>query len=361
MVKLGHIQILILTVYLHPPGGNHSPGMVTHNNQCIMQQCLRRVQEWTGHSIICGDFNSPPTAMAEWASLSHLGFREAHSLCRDKFGRETPPTFQDSTRNDSALISPGLIHSVSDIQVIRDHTFANHHPLVISFLADHIEIHKLQWRLPKSLSPEQIGFLDPNSLVNNYLAISGSVTHHDYPDPTLRWSVCVEKSLKTTLRDRHELDPCCKPMTSGQLGRGRIPPYKFSRYSTGHRFGRPGDFQPHEEATSVLHKQIVRQMRRIHSLSRILKKDPIVTENPVAMADWSAILRAPGFPPCFPTWVLQTGQILLWPSTPTPTFMDTLASIVEGYLNETSKLARSARTIPFARISITPGSPRGIG
>ena len=124
-------------------------------------------------------------------------------------------------------------------------------------------------------------------------------------------------------------------MASCQLGRGRIPPYKFSRYSTGHRFGRPGDFQPHEEATSVLHKQIVRQMRRIHSLTRILKKNPNVTHNPVALADCSAILKAPGFSPCFPTWALKTGL--------DTSFMDTLACLVEGYLDETSKLARTAR------------------
>ena len=31
VVKFGHIQILILSVYLHPPGGHHSPGMVMHH------------------------------------------------------------------------------------------------------------------------------------------------------------------------------------------------------------------------------------------------------------------------------------------------------------------------------------------
>lgn len=67
--------------------------------------------------------------------------------------------------------------------------------------------------------------------------------------------------------------------------------------------GRPGDPQPAFLENSWVHFHMFRQVRRLHSLVRILAAQPFTerhAEHSVQL--WSAIMRAPGFKPSFAAW-----------------------------------------------------------
>ena len=123
--------------------------------------------------------------------------------------------------------------------------------------------------------------------------------------------------MDAALRQQHEQDPVKYPVPYlPKAYRGRCHPRRVLQRPLAHtlRPGRNGDYAPKEEATSVRSRQRTRQVRRAQTLLRGLRKahqagtlqDPPVLQQ--LSDEWRAILRAPGYPGGFSTWLLQCVQ-----------------------------------------------------
>ena len=81
--------------------------------------------------------------------------------------------------------------------------------------------------------------------------------------------------------------------------------------------GRQGDFNPPEEAVSVVARQKTRQVRRVETLVRSMAsyvaKGCLPDSRASLLAQWSAICRAGGYPPNFRLWTLRLAHFTFFP------------------------------------------------
>ena len=128
----------------------------------------------------------------------------------------------------------------------------------------------------------------------------------------LAWGRRWEQAVHLALAEAHRQDPIKFPASGlGKKHRGRCKPRlcKFVPVCAAARAGRHGDFTPSEEASTVLTRQRVRQVRRLESLLRNLlthrQRGCPPDGADTLCQQWRAIRNAAGYGQSFVLWTLK--------------------------------------------------------
>ena len=301
ITQVGNIQILCIVLYLHPEAENFSL-FKKDINESLLQQAVTQATIWNGFSIIAADFNGDVTRTDAWTTLKSVGWGEAHGFAEEVFSNPTLPTYDDASKIDSILFSPQIAKYVTGIRTIREFQFPRHHPLVVQCRLDAVQNHFISWISPMPFSEEQMKHLGDDQFNDIFI----DFLNHGDLDPESPngctfedWSLAVERAVHKTL-----LLKSAKGLKAVQRGRGQPPRYKQFQFEFGAKIARNGDFAPSTHLASTHHKQVVRQVRRLESIQRMLRKFGDLEVETVAR-DWNAVQQSSGFPGGFARWANQ--------------------------------------------------------
>ena len=128
-VRLGSIDVQILSVYLVPPCSNRAA-----LNDMIMDHVWACVASWYGPTIVLGDLNQAPENLPAWKLMEARGWHSVSTISQNKLGKTLAPTFTGNTVGtspDTILVDPRLVHAVKDCGVQCDSPFPGHRPIWI--------------------------------------------------------------------------------------------------------------------------------------------------------------------------------------------------------------------------------------
>ncbi|CAE7226235.1 RPL23A [Symbiodinium sp. CCMP2592] len=320
-VRVGALEVRLVCVYGYPA----SRFDYRTANEDLLSRALDRVTQNGVPAIIAGDFNLPPSEVPSGQKLLDIGYREMFSLAKSARGVELPATCRGSTRHDSALLHPTLVPLWRDAWVLTDqHLFDTHAPLCFSLEACCQRPCRQIWNMPRSWS--QLGLTKetfatafaPRS--QNLLRQAEACETVEDVDAVLRdFSIAAEHAASGALAELHRRDPVRHPQRSlPKAFRGRCQPLPVVKRELPclARPARDGDYTPDVEATSVLARVRVRQVRRVQTLLRGLKK--VVASRAHSFPsclflEWAAIVRAKGYTPSFKSWVLSVAHFTAFP------------------------------------------------
>ena len=298
IVQARGFQILVVAMYLHPLADD------IHNakrdiNEALMARAAERVGIWGGHAIIAGDLNVPPRTTTLWQFLSPRGWVEAHQHADETLGTPTMPTCRESTWNDTIFFSPSLAPAIREISTFRKFILPTHAPLVTALDLGGVPDTYTIWKTIQPIQLEQLQALREIQYDEFFVdAMCELGQDTSVPDEATMqgWSAAAEMAIHRALiyHEKTGLSKC-------QRGRGREPVYKNVPYPKGAKIARSGDFQPSTHIGNVPYCQIVKQIRRLDSISRMLKIYPS-SIHPIVLDDWKAVRRAKGFKDGFAAW-----------------------------------------------------------
>ena len=145
-IQFPHHEFQLINIYGYPSCGRKAK---QHTNQLI-SHALHIAASTTFPLILCGDFNHHPDDLDSLRPLWDMGFRTAEQLYRQKYGRDMPPTFQESTRHDVAIFSPSIVPLVTKVWVDEQKLVAGHNPLCFEMQLPDSALYKQQWRMPQT-------------------------------------------------------------------------------------------------------------------------------------------------------------------------------------------------------------------
>ena len=320
VVRSGSVEILVIALYGFP--ANNKSREISKMND-ILLACALDIALTSGMPyVIGGDINSQPQSLPIYSEFKRHGAIDAFELSRLKFGRQLDPTCRGATFNDTMVLHPFIAQRVSSIQVIHNHAFDPHSPLVL-----HVDMSVsvppvLKWDIPKSWVP-----LAPHE--ENLEYFYKTTRHMFLEDPYAiqsiedgqvaleQWSKAVEHSVDRTLAFQHRVDPVKNPTQSLPSSyRGRCLPRKLVSQSHKNPVKRDAyqNYDPEQEVFSVTNRHKVRQVRRlkslIQSLESALRTYHSVEFFPSQLSiqhsnEWFAILRARGYGNSWQKWILS--------------------------------------------------------
>ena len=320
-VRFGVLAVRVVAVYGFP--ANHPDA--ADKNQLLFSQVLQYVSAVRGPVLVGGDFNCDLTSLPCWGAWCEAGYQELHSLYAHRFGRSLPPTCKDATAWDTLLMSPTMVSLFEGAEVHTDsHFFDAHAPVTARFTAPARPPETRRWRLPEiwmSLQPDQHRVARCyQSLSAEDAALQEARRKGDLPRAFECWGRKWEQAVHFALKEAHQADPVASPCQGlPRKCRGRCRPRtrKATQTPASSRPGRAGDFNPPDEATTVLARQRTKQVRRLETLARHLAKSLShglhSRDRPHLQAQWDAIRRAGGYSPSFPVWVLRVAHFHYFP------------------------------------------------
>ena len=317
VVRLGNKEILVVAIY----------GFATRYmegkrpNDLLLASVASFIESVGLPFLICGDFNEPPVKLASFQYFKDLGAVEAFQWFESRFGETLPPTCAGSTRNDTAIIHPSLIPSISTMSVQSQHQFDIHTPLFIEFDVCRIEQPLSRWQLPKNwafLAP-------PPGVIHDFYERMDftSVFSEEDTDQSEGvqnafkiWSEHVESAIDRSLSFLHRQDPVKHQydgLPNAYKGRCKLQCPKKPERVPLVKSDRHGGYMPPSEVFGPQARLKIRQVRRLQSLYRRLKSLPLhLTNNPSdarlladAFMEWKKIRTAKGYGHCWQNWILS--------------------------------------------------------
>ena len=323
-VRLGALEVRLITIY----GCPLSQLDARERSEELLQHALHRATQNAMPCIVGGDFNLCPSDLPAGQAFLRLGYQEVFEWHHRQTGLQLPPTCRNSTRHDTALIHPDLLPLLCEAWVETDkHLFDAHAPLCFRMkLCGHRPCHNV-WRVPRpwgELCPDfalvEKAFLP---FCPDLRAQALQCASTDCVDAALQaFSQRFERAVDTAIRQAHAADPVRQPGTclpKSFRGRCRHRAPVRRELTCLAKPDRAGGYTPDVEVTSVLGRLKVRQVRRIQTLYKGLKK-AFGTGVPLSPAqraqfggEWCAICRATGYTPSFPHWTLRVAAFAFFP------------------------------------------------
>ena len=268
-VRFGPLELRVLALYGVPATHLDSK----HANNALLKTALSRVTGASVPTLIAGDLNMDVTSLPVWPSYLALGYAEAHTYVSAGLGVDLPPTCKGSTRWDTMLLPRLLQPYLRDAQVLQEHIFDSHDPLVLTFLCPDSLPALRRWTMPKPWTDFAV---DPLTFAKAYDCLSGPVEQaiHALGESQDRqatgqafslWASHLQAAVDCTLAVSHALDPVRQPQPGlPRSHRGRCQPLRHVARPCPQlaRAGRHGDFTPAVEGTSVRLRMRVRQVGR---------------------------------------------------------------------------------------------------
>ena len=321
-VRVGPLTIRFITLYGRPScqvGAREA-------NQQLLQAAYEQVATTRMPTIIAGDLNAPVDSLPAGQNLLARGFKEAFYMHRALHHETLPPTCKGSTRNDTLLLDPILLPFFERAWVLKEEKlFDAHDPLCVQLKIPHAIPCTRRWNLPHSWSQHEP---DPKILSDFYMPFflsmrrqiedckCGDTLSQAFQD----WASGIEDAVHSTLQKQHSIDPVKHPLPGlPKRARGRCKPQTpiLRPAVQCARPSRAGDFAPDHDATTVLARMKVRQVRRVESLLRACRSrernGQSTAQDAQLISEWSAVKAARGYPPCFSSWILRTAHFVTFP------------------------------------------------
>lgn len=271
---------------------NASHKQARYQTDALLAELVDRVAcQTVGPRAIGGDFNYGPEELDQIARLQALGFREAQDLRAWRHGCSVEPTGRGSKRIDQLWLSPELQRGYLDTTVAFDH-WADHASVSVAFSHAGLSVSVSSWPRPMQFPwPSEWTCQVDLNLHDNL-----TVEYAKF------WNQ-VESQAKLWVK--HEGTQVLK----GQCGRASVlEPKVVKEFLCPIKKGRKGDLQPTYMGVSLQHARFFRQLRRLQSLCRLLRKG-VTSWNSQLTRDetWRAVRTASGFPGGFGCWWQSQG------------------------------------------------------
>jgi hypothetical protein len=298
VVTIGINKVQLITVYGVPSTQKDS---ATFNND-LLQQALDAITQINLPAIILGDFNVDPFTLPIAQKLQAYGFKDLKQLFPRLHAKEMPPTCRDVTHPDNALLSPDMQELLTQIEVHPEPWFDAHKVVILTFHMPPNPITHLRMSIPHSFLHLP---LDESQMPDAYAYACAK-----YGEPTSieAWGQTIEVAVDHAIRKTQmtqENIPFAQTQGLPKHCRGRCQPRapKPCQRKTLTRPGRPGDYQPPGEIHSHATCKKVKQVRRLDSICRGLKKLTLTpTQHEVLTCEWKAVLACQAFKGNFIRW-----------------------------------------------------------
>ena len=316
IVQLGQTYFQLVGFY----GYAHSQcnPKATHSTSKLLAKVLDRIRQIPLPFVICGDFNYDVTMLPCWPLFSNLGAIDLASLYSRLCLGEMPATCHGATRPDNAIVSKDLVPFVTCVRVHGPDWFPVHNPVTFTITLPKPQIYRSKLRLPESwmcYMPQQ------EQLAAAYVALCPP----DEVDSFEQWGQLVDSTVDVWLQTESQHSPNL-PSRLAPRFRGRCQSVQVVQQPINSplRKARNGDFEPTDEILTFSAKRLAKQVRRIQSLLRRLKKDPAPHLGTQAyyrafVEEWICILKAPLLGSSFAKWICTVPE-LGFPPMPLPAY-----------------------------------------
>ena len=302
---MGKHKIQFVTLYGLP---STQKGSLQFNND-LMEQALSAIDCCNLPSVILGDFNLCPFELPCATQLRARGYRDLCQLYPTLVSGTMPCTCRDVTNPDNALIAPELVPFLSNIEVVSEPFFDTHKVVVFCLDLPAQPLYTWQLSMPHSFLNLP---LDETKLPAAYDYV---VASRGQPDTIETWGIAVEAAVDHAMRvthaETHQV-PFSKARGLPKFCRGRCQPRQPKVTSSGSltRPGRQGDYTPSLEVYTHATSKKVKQVRRLDSICRGLRKTSLSPTNlAVLQSEWRAVLKCQAFKGSFPRWALSHPEI----------------------------------------------------
>lgn len=309
---LGKLELQLITIYGYP---SNLPNSRQKTNE-LLCHAIECATQTTHPTIFAGDWNHHPTKLEAAQTLFLKGYRSIESLYEQKYALPLPCTYDDSSKNDVALIPPELATSIGFIDVDKQRLFARHHPLIFELHIGEDPPHKQTWKLPDTWICYEP---DPQLLLQHYDFKFEHLEDENFePKAQLHalqlWSQAVESTIDKVIAIQNKQDPGrfpTKQLPQKCKGRCRPSPSVKKPYSRAIKQAWDGQYTPSVDNASMPLRQQTKQMRRVQSLKMRIKKydcNPALLSSEIQAQlweEWQAILGSTGFPLGFEYWIQQ--------------------------------------------------------
>ena len=325
---IASLWIQIGIVYGFPYSNTHR--FPKYQTDQLLEGLVDRIGlQTTGPRIIMGDFNWPAHELDQVRRLRHLGFRELQQIACDWWGREILPTGH-SRQIDFVFISPELVPLLQDV-IVDPSQRSDHASVQGVFAGQPADLERFHWNMPHPVEwprleqPIQIGQID--NPTDSYARL---------------WHT-AERVASDHLQLQGK-----PPLRAAQSGRAQtMTTVRIVPYTCPIRKSRSNEVQPGFSGISCRYAQQFKQLRRLQSLVRTMRKNPF---HPNINILWTAIRNSTGFPGGFCHWWHSTGVLFQggpkWLSVVVPTLADCeqLFCSVQHWVESFGKELKQSRT-----------------
>eukprot|EP00435_Cladocopium_sp_Y103_P007976 s1192_g2.t1 len=306
-----------------------------------------------GPAVVMGDFNVEVEQIPRWNALKRRGWVDAAAFDATRRGTSPKPTSKDKARKSFILVNAQLVQSLLWCDTIEEHEF-DAHPLLVADLNTDVAIQPItKWWLPASTDT----FMFDDTSLNDCAATQilpiqerfhAALETNDGDEALRQFNMAFEACLQTACVDsvgeKAFLPKKCMGRCRKNVARRTRPSAPIIKQ------GRQGDFTPDICQTSMLIRDMTKQVRRLNSLEAQLhalhKKGPSQPSQPCNEL-WQAIIEARGFPPTFQQFVLSVFGVFVPLACPEVEYIHYLASLTKEHVQkvvaETNKNQRFAR------------------
>ena len=256
-----------------------------YQTELLLEQVIDRVAlQCKGSRVIMGDFNWLAGDLTQLRRLESLGFRDLQTLAHEWWGVNFCPTGRGDKAIDFVYISPELFPLLSGVAV--QPVWPDHSAVVGKFSKQFTCLRELHWKVPGKVEwPD-------HEWICSLPAFSDDVS----TDFALSWSSIENQASQVLSQKGHQ------SLSAGQCGRGQVLDtiVRKSRVAPIKK-GRAGESQPKFFGGSWQYTQRYRQLRRVQSLVRLLKKSSFGFSTEVWQL-WKAIRWSSGYSQGFGAW-----------------------------------------------------------
>ena len=297
VISLGTIEVQIVVIYGIPLGQPNA----TQINSDLVLQAMQATNCLSLPSIILGDFNANPHSLPCHATIVQQGFYDLKWIHQERYGTPYPFTCKDATSPDTALVSSGLLPLLKTIIIHPDYVFDAHKPVILCFEMEAPFLTSSRLVMPKSWLELPI---ESEFVQTTYPEI---IQTQGIPNTLEEWALGVEDTIDRAYRlsqQKHSGSAYSQTTGLPYKFRGRCQPGKMHSIppKTLTKLARPGDYNPATEVYRFSTLKCVRQMRRLQSLQRRLKKGFTPQQVPELQQEWHRICRDRSFGDSFVFW-----------------------------------------------------------
>ena len=277
-----------ITVYGTPVGPTH-PG-ARETTEALLRAAIKRVIQAVGCRFIAGDFNCDHDSSPAIAQLRALGFQDVQDLQFKTNGLLPQATCRGRTRRDFLFVSPEL--AVRFIQSRVDDTLWPDHAAVFGeFSAQHGCNIRYTWPIPQPLDWNLL----PSSHTGKVVSFAGC------EDCTTTYSSLWNQKEQDVVEAALYQGSVVSPLSLGRAS--QLQPRRSNAACPPVKVGRHGDRQPAFMGFSMIHLKWFRQLRRLHSYTRLVEHSPLSdSQLDHSTKLWHSIRTASGFKPSFIVW-----------------------------------------------------------
>lgn len=239
VLTVGTTDIQVFVLY----GATSSLPNAVQFNEDLISEAVHQSQLLPLPTIIMGDFNMKIQETKPYQTLFAKGYRSIDHVYSTKYGSVMPPSCNEATNPDLAIISPELLGYITHVSVDKTKLFDTHDPVVFSLELPSTPPSVLRYQIPKSWSDFPIQQDQLATAMQQHPNMFADVTTYS------EWNAKVEALVDATIRGpcNSEADTFpVKHLPKAYRGRFKQPKPRLFPHQSQVRQGRQGDYEPLE-------------------------------------------------------------------------------------------------------------------